>query len=146
MPHRLAWSNGVSVDWRFRSAEHAYQASKAVDAQLAAIIWQAPTAADAKRLGREITPRPDWVNMRVAVMREVIQAKFTGNTALADALCDTGTRELIEGNTWGDRFWGVEVTSTPSGAADAIIYTGENWLGRILMERRAALQAERRSR
>ena len=44
-------------------------------------------------------------------------------------LLDTGDRELIEGNTWGDRFWGV------------CRGEGENKLGRILMRVRDELRA-----
>lgn len=35
--------------------------------------------------------------------------------------------ELVESNTWGDRFWGVD-------------HAGENWLGRVLMETRTQLR------
>lgn len=42
----------------------------------------------------------------------------------------TDDAELVEGNTWGDRYWGV---------VDGV---GENRLGKLLMERRAELRAQ----
>ena len=38
--------------------------------------------------------------------------------------------ELVEGNTWGDRYWGV--------------YNGQgkNWLGRLLMQVRGEIDAD----
>lgn len=88
-------------------------------------------------------------------MRQLIAEKFLF-PALAQALIDTGSVDLIEGNTWGDRFWGAVAgpaplpdDRTPTSAVtawsiDGVIYTGENWLGRLLMERRSVLQVTRR--
>ena len=59
--------------------------------------------------------------------------KVYQNDDLADCLVDTGDQPLIEGNTWGDRFWGV------CGG------TGMNHLGRLLMEVREELQADYKS-
>jgi len=46
---------------------------------------------------------------------------------LAQKLVDTGARDLIEGNTWGDTFWGI------SGGK------GENNLGKLLINQREEL-------
>ena len=54
------------------------------------------------------------------------QSKFRGDIDLRSLLVATGDRELIEGNTWGDTFWGVDKNTGQ----------GENHLGRILMELR----------
>ena len=48
----------------------------------------------------------------------------------------TGDKRLVEGNTWGDRFWGC-VQETPGG-----VWVGRNELGRILMATRDKLQHE----
>lgn len=48
---------------------------------------------------------------------------------LVKALLDTGTAELIEGNWWGDKFWGV------------CRGQGKNHLGKLLMKIRVALTA-----
>ncbi len=57
-------------------------------------------------------------------------AKFTQNPDLLSKLLATGDAELIEGNTWGDRVWGVDLYR---GA-------GENHLGKILMRIRDELR------
>ena len=47
---------------------------------------------------------------------------------LALRLVETGTEELVEGNDWGDTYWGV------------CKGTGKNMLGKILMEVREELK------
>jgi len=72
--------------------------------------------------------RNDWEEVKVSVMRDLIRQKFKPGSELSDRLLDTGDWLLEEGNTWGDTFWGV---------CDGV---GENWLGRLLMERRGELR------
>jgi predicted NAD-dependent protein-ADP-ribosyltransferase YbiA (DUF1768 family) len=55
-------------------------------------------------------------------MRECLVAKFGQNPELMQLLKDTGDSILIEGNSWGDQFWGV---------CNSV---GKNWLGKLLME------------
>jgi ribA/ribD-fused uncharacterized protein len=105
----------------YRSSEAAYQAQKdpAIAKEFADL---SPT--DAKALGRWVTPRADWNEARVEVMRRVLRAKFDQNLDLWAKLVATAPRRLIEGNTWGDTFWG------------RCRGKGENWLGKLLMELR----------
>lgn len=109
------------------SVEHAYQAAKTLVPAEQAAILAAPTPGAAKRLGRRVTLRPDWNAIRVDVMRRLVAEKFR-DPALAQRLRETGDAELVEGNYWGDTFWGV------------CRGQGENWLGRILMEVRSTLK------
>ena len=62
-------------------------------------------------------------------MEEIVRAKFTQNHALRQQLLDTGDRELREGNSWHDIFWGVDLRTGK----------GENHLGKILMKVRSEL-------
>ncbi len=62
------------------------------------------------------------------VMRKALFAKFTSHTFLKNKLLDTGKRELVERSPH-DSYWG-----------DGGDGTGENHLGRLLMELRAKLQ------
>jgi predicted NAD-dependent protein-ADP-ribosyltransferase YbiA (DUF1768 family) len=62
------------------------------------------------------------------MMRKLLRQKFMKNDLYRDALRETGDQQLIEGNYWGDTFWGV---------CDGV---GTNHLGRLLMEIRAELQ------
>ena len=61
-------------------------------------------------------------------MLNVVRAKFDQHPDLAQKLLETGDEELVEGNTWGDRYWGV------CGGK------GKNMLGKILMRVREELR------
>ena len=83
---------------------------------------------DAKRLGRHVHLRDDLEDVKDDVMYDICRAKFMQNPNLARLLIETGVATLIEGNTWGDRVWGV---------CDGV---GENRLGKILMQIRAKMK------
>lgn len=123
----------------YPSAEHAYQAQKTTDLHERMFIAQnLKSPGQAKRYGGGtiIQIRPDWDAVRLAVMHEVVTAKFTQNPDLAKLLVATGDRELIEGNSWGDRFWG-KVDGQDRSLSGMLF--GENWLGRILMITRSRI-------
>ena len=81
---------------------------------------------EAKREGRKLDIDIElWNKYRLDAMELALEAKFK-DTNLRALLMATGNRELIEGNTWGDTFWGVDKNTGQ----------GENHLGRILMELR----------
>lgn len=83
---------------------------------------------EAKRLGRRVKLRPDWESVKQDIMRGVVQAKFTQNPSLREKLIQTGERDLIEGNNWGDTYWGV------------CYGKGRNELGKILVKIRSEIQ------
>lgn len=126
---------------RYPSTEHAFQAAKTLDIQqripfmtgvqaveLGSECFQLMTCAEAKRAGRKLPLRPDWEKVQLDVMWACLADKFTRHAALTEKLLATGNEELIEGNTWGDTYWGV------CGGV------GENHLGKLLMELRKALR------
>ena len=80
----------------------------------------------AKIIGRNLTLREDWDTYRLHVMQKAIDRKFE-NKELAEKLLKTWPKELVEGNNWGDTFWGV------------CNGRGENHLGKILMAKRTEL-------
>lgn len=124
----------VSVDGvLYDTAEHAFQAAKCVYPHEAHRIRRAPSPGEAKRIGRTVTLRQGWIDDRDDVMHHIIAAKFAHGSLLAERLRGTGTALLIEGNGWGDRYWGV---------CEGV---GENRLGRILTERRVELDREDRT-
>lgn len=129
----------------FPSNEHAFQAWK-VDPNNRAYtdreknVWNwldmvenirsASSATAAKTKGRSIISiRPDWEDLKVDVMRYLVQLKFRRHSNLLQLLLDTGDADLIEGNTWGDQFWGATWDKDFG-------WTGLNWLGTLLMEER----------
>jgi hypothetical protein len=111
----------------YPSLENAYQAAKTTDLQ-EKLSFVSMTAGQAKRAGSKVTLRPDWCDVRIGIMEELVRKKFTENHDLADALMATGTLELVETNDWGDCFWGVCEGK------------GDNWLGKILMKVRSELK------
>ena len=61
-----------------------------------------------KKLGRRVQLRPDWEEVKVGIMEEIVRAKFTQNEDLKWRLIGTGDAYLEEGNTWHDTCWGVD--------------------------------------
>jgi ribA/ribD-fused uncharacterized protein len=76
--------------------------------------------------------RPDWEEVKLDLITELVRRKFA-DPVLASALLATGDVPLWEGNTWGDRIWGVV---EKDGA-----FAGKNLLGQILMLIRSELRA-----
>lgn len=113
----------------YPSVEHAFVAAKTLDEEKRKIIAGIGTAREVKAYGRRLKLRPGWNDMRLQVMEDLVRQKFTVHPALRQALIDTGDHELVEGNYWGDAFWGVDLKT---GA-------GLNHLGRILMKVRSEL-------
>ncbi len=119
----------------YASNEHAYQAAKIRDRAarhpLTVEAGIQMTPGQAKRFGRSVTLRPFWNAERVKVMEFLQYRKFVRSPHLATLLIATGDAELIEGNRWGDTFWGV---------CNGV---GQNQLGKILMDVRAAMRLAR---
>lgn len=114
----------------YASVEHAYQASKFPPGQRNAFIQPSMTAGMAKREGHGAILTPDWNDRKVSIMRRLLYHKFRDNTDLQAQLLQTGDRQLVEGNHWGDTFWGV------------CNGKGRNFLGMLLMEVRQTLRQE----
>jgi ribA/ribD-fused uncharacterized protein len=106
----------------YPSAEHAYQAAKSLDPVIREVFFMLDSPSEAKRMGQQIIVRPDWNEVRINVMRDIVTAKFEQNDHMMRLLMETKGYHLIEGNTWGDTFWG----QSPIG-------NGRNELGKILM-------------
>jgi ribA/ribD-fused uncharacterized protein len=110
----------------YPSVENAYQAAKTSPEYRGQFVYC--TAGQSKRLGRKVPCRADWDNVKVSIMRELLQQKFKPGLLLAARLVETGSATLIEGNTWGDTFWGV---------CNGV---GHNTLGNLLMQKREKLK------
>ena len=105
----------------YKSNEAAFQAAKVMDKKLKLVFAKLPPN-EAKKFGRKVTLRPDWEKIKYQVMEDIVRAKFTQNQNLAELLKNTGSCELVEGNTWGDKIWGM------------VNGEGQNELGKILMK------------
>lgn len=64
------------------------------------------TPAKAKQWGRRVKIREDWEDVRVSIMLFYVTKKYTDHEDLRILLRLTDDMQLIEGNTWGDTFWG----------------------------------------
>lgn len=126
------WPVDVSLNMiKYPTVEHAYQAAKTHNRWERMDILACSTPGKAKRRGRKMTLRSDWEEVKITVMRRLLEQKFLPASVLAQMLLATGYAELVEGNPWGDKFWGV----TDDGE-------GENHLGKLLMEIRDELSAQ----
>ena len=114
----------------YKNNEAAFQAQKTLDMKKR-LEFASLNASEAKKLGRQVSLRPDWEKVKVQVMKDVVYAKFSQHKELADKLISTEDAYLEEGNDWGDRVWG-----TVDGA-------GANLLGQILMDTRKILIKEK---
>jgi ribA/ribD-fused uncharacterized protein len=107
----------------YPSTEHYYVAMKTTDPSLRKQASLVSTSGQVKKFGRTLELRPDWDDVKLQVMEYALKQKFA-DPELRAKLIATGDAELIEGNWWGDVFWGVCKGK------------GENHLGRLLMKLR----------
>jgi len=114
---------------KYISVEHAFQAAKVKDENNRLFIASASTPGLAKRRGRTVRIREDWEFIKDQVMYDLVLNKFKNNSDLKEQLLATGSEELVEGNFWGDSYWGVDK-----------VRGGQNKLGKILMRVRKELQ------
>lgn len=115
----------------FSTVEHAYQAAKTVVSEERRDVMRASTPGAAKRAGRRVTMREGWEDMKLQIMEDLLRQKFD-QASFQEALLATGDAKLVEGNTWGDTYWGFD---TRTGK-------GENHLGKLLMKIREELWKE----
>src|SRR5262245_25783863 len=115
------------------TSEHYFQAQKSQDHAYQEKIRTTASPMIAARLGRSraVPIRPDWEAVKLDVMRAAVRPKFSSHPQLTALLLDTGHEELVEATT-RDTYWGCGTSGS-----------GQNWLGRILMEVRQELRAAR---
>lgn len=99
-----------------------YQQSKCADPKDKARFYRGMPPGQAKRTGKLITLRDDWDRVKLSIMYKLVSTKFTEHFNLSQLLISTYPLELVEGNNWGDRFWGK------------VKGEGQNQLGIILMQ------------
>lgn len=123
---RLKWSGAD-----FNTSEHAYHWEKFHDVpQIQNVIFCAPSAHEAFKLAERFKDksRPDWDEVRVGIMENILCAKAEQPEYVRRKLLATGDRELIE-DSWRDDFWGW--------GADK---NGKNMLGKLWMKIRAEMR------
>jgi ribA/ribD-fused uncharacterized protein len=119
----------------YRSSEAAYQASKTKDPEIRK-EFTTYSASKSKREGNTILKdKKLWYPKSLKIMEDILRIKFSQDY-FKKLLLDTGNRELIEGNTWHDNFFG-------SCICDRCRNIGENNLGKILMKIRTELRGQK---
>jgi hypothetical protein len=119
---------------QFPHAEAAYQFGKAKDPGVAEWIAAAPKPHLCAAIGHALLAfdiKPDWQDIKIERMRQVLYAKFTQHPDLAEELLNTFGATLIEASPT-DSFWGIGKNGR-----------GSNMLGILLMELRRKLQQQR---
>ncbi len=122
--HRVKYDG---VTWE--TSEHAYQAAKTHDKDEKTMIQLCLTPGASKKAGKKITLRDDWDQVKLGIMDRIVHSKFAGNSSLTRKLLATEDAEIIEGNSWGDSYWGVCEGK------------GQNNLGKILMKVRGEIRS-----
>lgn len=112
----------------WKNVEAPYQAAKTEDSDEIHAIWIASTAREARNLGQKVKMRSDWDQVKYDVMKECVMAKFSQNNDLKNKLLSTANEDLMEDSPI-DWYWGC--------GSDG---TGQNNLGKVLMEVRALLR------
>ena len=118
--------NVVYDGMKFKCSEAAFQAAKVKDKNLR-VKFTLMDGYEAKREGRKVKLREDWDDVKLNIMGRILLDKFCRNKELGIALIESGNELLVEGNNWGDRYWGV---------CNGV---GENNLGKLLMRLRKYL-------
>ena len=103
------------------------QALKTNNPEDDARIQAARTPGAAKRAGQRVDISEDWDVVRIGIMDHGLKHKFIRGSWLAEQLTATGDARLVEGNNWGDTFWGVSRGE------------GENWPGKLLARHRSQM-------
>lgn len=112
------------------TVEHYFQAQKFSGTSLEEEMRLEKSPMKVARMGRDRTKklREDWDAVKDDIMREALRAKFLQHPDLRDILLSTGDAEIVE-HTPNDNYW-----------ADGGDGSGQNLLGKMLMEIRALIR------
>jgi ribA/ribD-fused uncharacterized protein len=120
--------NILYKDILYKSVESAFQAQKTKNIK-ARYIFTKLDARESKTLGGIVQLREDWETIKDSIMLDICKIKFN-LPQFKSKLVDTGEMEIVEGNYWGDTYWGV---------CDG---EGDNKLGKIIMEVRQEIKED----
>jgi ribA/ribD-fused uncharacterized protein len=125
--------SSFTLEWKgylWPTSEHAYHSEKFEDDEIITLLKQTKSTHDALVLAKNNMDkhRPDWMEIRVRVMKDILRAKVAQHPYAKKKLLDTGDREIIE-NSWRDDFWGWGPNKD-----------GLNQLGKLWMEIREELK------
>jgi len=120
--------------WFFDTSEAAYhyEKFKGHAPYICDQIRTAPSAHEAFKIAlwQKEHRRPNWDDVKVDVMRNILRAKTGQHEYVRHKLLQTGDRDLIE-DSWRDDYWGWGPNRD-----------GQNMLGKLWMEIRAEIRSE----
>lgn len=128
----------------YPTAEHWMMAEKArlfKDADAEQKILNAPTPADAKKLGRlvkDFNPTT-WDAKKFNIVVKGNLLKFSQYPKMKDFLLNTGNSIIVEASPL-DRIWGIGMGANHEHAENPTLWKGHNLLGYALMEVRDQLK------
>ena len=114
---------------KFRTVEHAFQAAKTLDMKERIVFQLIDFPAEAKQIGKQVKLRPDWEQVKLGIMEDLVRQKFN-QPKFKKLLLSTNNNTIVEGNTHGDTFWGVCKN------------VGYNKLGKIIMKIRDEIKQD----
>lgn len=118
----------------YPNSECAWQSLKTFDQDIRK-KFATYTAAGAKKMGRRVSLRSDWEEVKYQLMIEVCLAKFSQNEDLKKILLSTEDQTIVENTTaWHDNIWG---NCECDRCRDK---EGKNLLGKALMEVRTIIR------
>lgn len=138
--HTLPVPIQVELDnklYKFKSVENAYQACKASRSLYRYFEYhelmekfERCSPPESKRMGSHVYMEVSKFD-RVEIMRKLLELKFQ-IPQMKELLQQTCEVKLYEGNSWGDKFWGV----------NQVTLEGKNMLGKLLMQIRDGVKQE----
>ena len=110
------------------------------DEAVAQQIMRTPGPWNQKKLGRAVKNfDPEmWDAHKMAIMEELLMAKFSQNAPLLDILLATGTKTIVEASPT-DLIWGIGLREDDPRITDRSAWRGQNLLGQALMNVRQKL-------
>jgi len=128
---------------KYPSVEHYYVAMKINDMQLINGVYYTPNdfreliskiepASEVKKISKKLKLRNNWDEKKIDFMKWGLKEKFK-DEKISELLLSTGEEDLVEGNWWHDNIWG-------SCYCYQCGNTGENLLGKLLMEIREEIK------
>jgi len=133
------WEQGFNHKGiHYNTAEHWMMAGKARlfnDEEILAKILAADSAAEAKKLGRQVRnfDQTQWNEHRYTIVKNGNYLKFTQHEELKKFLLTTASRVLVESSPY-DKIWGIGMHTNDDGIDNPNNWKGENLLGFALME------------
>ena len=118
-PCSIWYEGALDGKYIFRSVETIFQMMKCDDDNEKE-GFELLNGFEAKKRGRRVKLRDDWNEIKLDVMRDILEVKFS-IPDLKNKLMRVND-EIVEDNNWGDRYWG---------RCNGI---GKNMLGKLLME------------